>query len=185
VSSAKPHIRRAAGVAVVGLILAFMPTDASAQHALAAQTPCSGENPQATFDQYCESIPTTTGERGSSDDPGDSRPPPVQAIPGATAHRLRGAPLGPAIVQNATVDARGSGDAGARKRNRGSGRPESGVRSGTTPQRVAPRTERQSGGFGPGAALGGVPVGLIALVVAMLGIAAATSLRRARGGRLP
>jgi hypothetical protein len=186
VSSAKPHIRRAAGAAVVGVMLSFMPADASAQHTLAAQAPCSGEKPQATFDQYCESVPGATGERGSGDDPGDS-PPPVRSIPGPTAHRLREAPLGRAIVPHAAVeqDQPSSRDGGGAARDRAPRRAESGTADGATTHRATPRTQRQSGGFHPSAALGGVPLALIALVVGLLGIAVATSLWRGRAGDRP
>lgn len=185
-SSAKPHIRRAAGVAVVGVILSFMPADASAQHALAAQTPCSGENPQATFDQYCESVPAATGEHGSGDDPGDS-PPPVRSIPGPAAHRLGQAPLGRAIVPDAAIelDQSSSRDRIATKRNRAMRPAVSGAPDGATSHSATPRSQRQSAGFHPGAALRGVPFALIALVVGLLGIAVATSLWRARAGDRP
>jgi hypothetical protein len=186
VSSAKPHIRRAVGAAFVGVILSFMPADASAQHALAAQARCSGEKPQATFDQYCESVPTTTGERGSGDDPGDS-PPPVRSIPGPTAHRLGEAPLGRAILPDAAVelDQPSSGDGTVAKRNRAFRPTVSGAPDGATSRRATPRTQRQSGAFHPSAALRGVPLALIALVVGLLGIAVATSLWRARAGDRP
>ena len=185
-SSPKPHIRRAAGAAVVGVILSFMPADASAQHALVAQTPCSGENPQATFDQYCESVPTDKGQRGSGDDPGDS-PPPVRSIPGPTAQRLSQAPLGRAIVPDAAVelDQPSSREGRATKRNRAIRPAASGAPDGATGRRATQRNQRQSGGFQPSAALRGVPFALIALVVGLLGIAAATSLWRARAGNRP
>jgi hypothetical protein len=186
VSSPKPHIRRAAGAAVVGVILSFMPADASAQHALVAQAPCSGENPQATFDQYCESVPTDRGQRGSGDEPGDS-PPPVRSIPAPTAQRLSQAPLGRAIVPDAAVelDQPSNRDGRATKRNRAIRPAVSSTPDGATSQRAAPRSQRQSGGFHPSAALRGVPFALIALVVGLLGIAVATSLWRARAGDRP
>ena len=184
--SAKPHIRQVVVAAVVGLMLSLMPADASAQHALAAQAPCSGENPQATFDQYCESVPGATGERGSGDDPGDSLPP-VRPIPGTTAQRLRDAPLGRAIVPEAAVepDQQSSQDGSGVRRKRAPRPAESRAPDDATAHRAPPRSQRQSSGFQPGAAVRGVPTALIALVVVLLGLALAASLWRARAGDRP
>jgi hypothetical protein len=111
----------------------------------------------------------------------------VRSIPGPTAHRLREAPLGRAIVPHAAVeqDQPSSRDGVGATRNRALRRAESDTAAGATTHRATPRTQRQSGGFHPSAALGGVPLALIALVLGLLGIAVATSLWRARAGDRP